>query len=314
MDSLPLISVIIPMYNTRDYIEKTVQSVLAQTYKRLEIVIVDDGSTDNGAEIVQKLQKSDSRILYIRQENGGVSAARNNAIANSSGEYLAFLDSDDLWSAEKLEKQINRIQTTKMEACYCGYQYFCGSEMGKRYPERYFEGKILEEVIKEKVSVWTSTIVIKKSIASDNGISFRAGLNWSEDMDFFCRLMYKCSFCCVKENLALYRQRENSLSVSPNRAIEIKLWEDYLEWMKNEKSPVNYDSLRIEKAITEYKLPSIAIFCLYQMLISGERSGEDFFKQMPLHLIKAFKPSLSSTGIKLLMKKLLIRYRYNIKG
>lgn len=313
MDSSPLISVIIPMYNTRDYIEETVQSVLAQTYKKLEIVIVDDGSTDNGAEIVQRLQKNDSRILYIRQENSGVSAARNKAIANSSGEYLAFLDSDDLWSAQKLEKQLNRILATKMEACYCGYQYFCGGEMGKRYPERYYEGKILEEVIKEKTSVWTSAVLVKKSVVTANGILFKSGLNWSEDMDFFCRLMYQCNFCCVKENLAFYRQRENSLSVSPNRAPEAELWRDYLSWIKNEPSCVNYDRHKIEQAINRYKLPSIAIFCLYQRLIRGENPQEDFFRQLPLQLVTDFKPSLSSTGIKLLMKKLLIRYKYNIK-
>ncbi|MDF2984981.1 MAG: glycosyl transferase family 2 [Eubacterium sp.] len=313
MDSSPLISVIIPMYNTRDYIEQTVKSVLSQTYKKLEVVIVDDGSTDDGSKIVEELKKNDSRIKYIYQFNQGVSAARNNAIICSSGEYLAFLDSDDLWKPHKLEKQMNRIMSTNMEACYCGYQMFCGDETGKVFPERYYEGSILPEAIKEKVSVWTSTVLIKKSIVTNNNINFRSGLNWSEDMEFFCKLMYLCDFCCVKETLALYRQRPNSLSVAPDRLPEIGLWMDFLDWLKAAPASKLYDKRKLEKAVKEYKLPSIAIFCLYQKLINGETPGGTFFSKVPSNLLYDFRPSLSSTGMKLLVKKLLIQYKYGYK-
>lgn len=313
MGSTPLISIIIPMYNTRNYVEKTIESVLTQTYRNIEIIVVDDGSTDTGAEIVQALMLKDSRIKYIFQSNKGVSAARNTAIEHSTGEYLAFLDSDDLWLPEKLEKQMNRIITTNMDACYCGYQYFCEDVMGKTFPKRYFEGNILLEVIREKVSVWTSTVVIKKSIVTDNSITFQEGLNWSEDMDFFCRLLFKCEFCCVKETLALYRQRPDSLSVSPNRMLEVQLWEDFALWIQTSQSPLTYSKQKIEKAINHYKLPSIAIYCLYQKLCTGDKFEEDFFIKLPLQMIYDYKLSLSTTGLKLLVKKLLIRYKYGYK-
>jgi glycosyltransferase involved in cell wall biosynthesis len=301
------------MYNTSSYIEKTIESVLAQTYKNLEVIVVDDGSTDNSAELVKALMLKDSRVRYIYQTNNGVSAARNNAISHSTGEYLAFLDSDDLWFPTKLEKQMARIAATSMNACYCGYQYFCEDVMGKRFPEHYFEGRILLEVIKEKVSVWTSTVVVKKSIVVDNSISFRSGLNWAEDMDFFYRLIYKCEFCCVKETLALYRQRPNSLSASPNRMLEVELWQEFVSWVKTTRTPVNYDTRKIEKAINFYKLPSVAIYCLYLKLSAGEKFEEDFFIKLPLQMVYDYRLTFSSTGIKLLIKKLLICYKYGYK-
>ncbi len=313
MNSLPLVSVIIPMYNTMNYIERTIKSVLNQTYTNLEVIVVDDGSKDTGAEIVKDLMIKDSRIKYFLQSNQGVSAARNNAIGHSSGEYLAFLDSDDLWLPQKLEKQMNRIFTSKMDACYCGYQYFCEDIMGKTFPKRYFEGKILVEVIKEKVSVWTSTVVVKKSIINENSISFRNGLNWSEDMEFFCKLLYKCEICCVKETLALYRQRPNSLSASPNRLPELQLWKGFSEWIQATPSPLAYNKQEIENAINHYKLPSIAVFCLYQKLCTGDVPDGDFLTKLPLQLVNDYKFSFSTTGMKLLVKKLLIRYKYGIK-
>ncbi len=314
MNSSPLISVIIPMYNTRDFIEQTVKSVLAQTYSELEVIIVDDGSKDDGAALVQAMQRDDSRVKYIYQENQGVSAARNNAVANSSGEYLAFLDSDDLWKPDKLEKQLNRIKATGMEGCYCGYQMFCGDEMGKVFPERYFEGSILAEVIQEKVSVWTSTVVIKKSVVTDNKIEFRPGLNWSEDMEFFCKLMYLSSFCCVREILALYRQRPNSLSHLPDRSPEIGLWKDIVTWINSVPIQNKYDRQKILNVIEGYKLPSIAIFCTYQKLISGEAPDRNFLARVPPRLVREYRPSLSTTGFKLFVKKLLILYKYHYKN
>jgi glycosyltransferase involved in cell wall biosynthesis len=301
------------MYNTQDYIQKTVESVLAQTYSNIEVIVVDDGSTDDSAKIVHNFTNTDSRVKYFFQANSGVSAARNNAISHSVGEYLAFLDSDDIWLPDKLEKQMNKIFITNMDACYCGYQYFCGGVNGKTFPKRYFEGKILVEVIKEKVSVWTSTVVVKKSVVTDNSICFMTGLNWAEDMDFFYRLLYKCEACYVKEVLAMYRQRPNSLSVSPNRMQEIELWRSFVQWIQTEQTDVTYDKQKIEEAVNRYKLPSVAIYCLYQKLCTGDKFEEDFFVKLPLQMIYDYKLSLSSAGLKLYIKKLLIKYKYGYK-
>ena len=104
------VSVIIPVYGVEKYIAATVQSVLDQTYQEFELLIVDDGSPDRSVEICQ--QFSDSRIKIIRQENRGVCAARNVGIRHSQGEYLAFLDGDDLWLPEKLEKHVEHLEAS----------------------------------------------------------------------------------------------------------------------------------------------------------------------------------------------------------
>ena len=99
----PKVSVVIPTYNSSQFIVETLESVFAQTYKDYEIIVVDDGSTDNTKEV---LQPYTSRIKYIYKENGGPASARNVGIKSAQGEYIAFLDSDDRWLPEKLEKHI----------------------------------------------------------------------------------------------------------------------------------------------------------------------------------------------------------------
>src|SRR5699024_4295672 len=92
-----LVSVIIPAYNASDYIGRCMENVISQTYSDLEMIVVNDGSTDNTKNIISKYKKKDKRIMLINQENKGVAIARNLAIKNAKGRYIAFLDSDDLW-------------------------------------------------------------------------------------------------------------------------------------------------------------------------------------------------------------------------
>lgn len=107
-----LVSVITPMYNAEKYIAKTIESVQAQTYENWEMIIVDDVSTDQSAQIVQQYAAEDTRIKYLRHEkNAGVARARNTALKAAQGRYVAFLDSDDLWKNEKLEKQLLFMQS-----------------------------------------------------------------------------------------------------------------------------------------------------------------------------------------------------------
>ena len=108
-----LVSVVIPLYNAEKYIEETMQSILDQTYKNIEIVIVDDGSKDQSPSIVKILLKIPRSSKIRSSKNQGVSVARNTGIENASGEYIAFLDSDDLWHPTKIEKQVKvYIKTT----------------------------------------------------------------------------------------------------------------------------------------------------------------------------------------------------------
>jgi glycosyltransferase involved in cell wall biosynthesis len=107
MDSMKMASVILPVYNCESYIKDAIESILDQTYKNFELIVVDDGSTDNSIKIIERFRASSVKI--IRQENSGASVARNSGLKIARGEYFAFLDSDDLWVRNKLEIQMEQI-------------------------------------------------------------------------------------------------------------------------------------------------------------------------------------------------------------
>ena len=136
----PLVSIITPLYNSEKYIAETIEFVLAQTYSNWEMIIVDDCSKDNGVEIVEKYREKDKRIkLYQNEINKGVSYTRNRAIDIAQGKYIAFLDSDDLWKKEKLEKQINFMEQNNIVLSYTAYEKINedGSKRGEiRVPEK----------------------------------------------------------------------------------------------------------------------------------------------------------------------------------
>ena len=112
-----MVSVIVPVYNAEKYIEKCVMSILSQTYGDIEVLLIDDGSTDQSGHIIDNIAKTDSRISVLHTENRGVAKARNCGIAQSKGEYIAFLDSDDQMDAHFIEKAISAIKDSDYVSC-----------------------------------------------------------------------------------------------------------------------------------------------------------------------------------------------------
>lgn len=117
-----LVSIITPCYNGARYISETIEAVIAQTYENWEMLIVDDGSKDESAEIVKSYEQKDSRIHYIYQQNAGSAAARNNGIHQANGQYIALLDADDLWYPDFLEKQIAFMKEKNAVCVSCSYR------------------------------------------------------------------------------------------------------------------------------------------------------------------------------------------------
>ena len=117
----PKVSIIIPVYNGENAISISLDSILSQTLKDYEVIIIDDGSNDKTNDIVSSYTNSDNRFRYFYQENQGVSGARNNGIKKSNGDYICFLDSDDFYDSTFICKMYSKIFEKKSEACYCGY-------------------------------------------------------------------------------------------------------------------------------------------------------------------------------------------------
>jgi glycosyltransferase involved in cell wall biosynthesis len=184
------VSVIIPVYNAAKYIADTVQSVLAQTYENFEVLIVDDGSTDNSIEICQQL--TDPRIRIIRQTNRGVSSARNTGIRNAKGDYLAFIDGDDLWLPEKLEKHVQHLDTSSnVGVSYCSSAFI--DEAGT--PLNIYQIPKLKDitpaVIFRRNPIGNGSVpVIRREVFE--GIKFKGKLNEAGEYSYFDEELHNC--------------------------------------------------------------------------------------------------------------------------
>lgn len=148
----PLVSVIIPTYNRAKYVTLAIDSVLAQTYTDYEIIVVDDGSTDNTREVLSPYMH---RIKYIYQDNAGAYSARNLGIREAKGEWIALLDSDDRWLSEKLARQMECVYRTGIKACFTNSEFFDGEKLVERYPTKYKKTVNKEEVITDPFALFT---------------------------------------------------------------------------------------------------------------------------------------------------------------
>ena len=144
----PIVSVIIPAYNVEKYIRNAIDSVLGQTYKDIEIIVVDDGSTDGTKKSLEPYIK-DNKIIYLYQNNRGLSGARNSGIKTAKGEYIALLDADDLFYPSKIEKQLIYMENNKdCDFCYCDVRFFKEEEPDNilKSHYKYYSGKVLKNL------------------------------------------------------------------------------------------------------------------------------------------------------------------------
>ena len=131
----PLVSIIMPVYNTEAYLDRCLESIVSQTYKNIEIICVNDGSTDDSGSILEKWKAKDSRIRVFHKENGGVSSARNKGLDECRGDYICFADPDDTIKPDMYEKLLSAIQREKSQISMCGYRMI---DSNGRVEERFF--------------------------------------------------------------------------------------------------------------------------------------------------------------------------------
>lgn len=212
----PLVSVVIPTFNRADLIGETISSALAQSYRSFELIVVDDGSTDRTEDVVRQFE--DARLRYIRQENRGVSAARNHGIRQARGGLIAFLDSDDLWAIEKLERQVPLFENDRVGWVYCDFERFGGSdseESGTQFdlipPVR---GSALRYLFVHRFPMQTSCLVARKQCLQAVGM-FNEAYSFAEDTDLYFRLAERFEVDYAAEVLAAYRCGPGKPAVPP---------------------------------------------------------------------------------------------------
>lgn len=213
---MKLVSVVIPVFNGEKYLEECIKSVLWQSYKNIDVFIVNDASTDRTECIANELAANYENIHVLTlQDNVGPGAARNIGIEKSTGELVAFIDSDDVWHPDKISKQVALLSTHAgdCEVCYCqigrvdegGMEIFYGKSIGPT-------GSVLDRLIKENITHCGSTILAtKESLNSVGGFDESREIIGSEDWDIAIRLSVVTEFLCVQEKSTAYRKRAEGL-------------------------------------------------------------------------------------------------------
>ena len=215
-----LVSVIIPAFNAAKYIRQTLDSVLAQTYQSLEVIVVDDGSEDGTDAIVEEFVEKDARVHLVRQCNAGVGAARNTAIRMAHGEYIAPLDADDIWFPEKLEKQVARMEQydeeTGMVYCWSIRVDKDGEFIGVQFPST-AQGRLLETAVSGSIADNSSVPLFRTTALARVGLYLtraeQGGAQGCEDWDLYIRFAEAFSIRLVPEFLVAYVRTDSTMSV-----------------------------------------------------------------------------------------------------
>lgn len=208
----PLVSILTPAYNSEKFIAETIRSVQNQNYTNWEMIIVDDGSIDKTSSIASEMAKTDSRIkVFVLEKNSGTGIARNTALTKSSGRYIAFLDADDLWKPQKLQKQIDFLDINKLPFTFSFYD--CIDEDGKSLHKRVeapinltYRQLFFCNYVGNLTGVYDVQYFGKISISS---------IRKRQDWMLWLTILKKIKTAQpVPESLALYRIRDNSISAS----------------------------------------------------------------------------------------------------
>jgi len=290
---MPKISVIIPTYNRAEFLRNSVSSVLEQTFKDFELIISDDASTDDTKQYVKSI--FDPRVMYIyNKTNMGVAAARNNALTISKGKYIAFLDDDDQWLPEKLEKQLRIIEKSpgSVRGVYSG-ELTIDLDSNKitsvSIPK--YRGKILKEILPKNFIV-TSSILLDKVCFEKAGL-FDESIPFGEDFDMWIRIAGEFEFEYVPEPLVKRYLHKHRITTN---------YEAVISGLKLLMSKHNKLFSKNKRAYSEYKLRLGIFHCYAGDTQEGRRVFIQAIKLYPFDIKHYYNFALSILGSKAFMK------------
>ena len=304
MNILVAVTIIMPVYNKAKYLNESIQSVLNQTFLNFELLIVNDGSTDESEKIVQSFMKQDKRIKYFKQENKGVAVARNTGILMATGEYIAFLDADDLYKETFLERMLEVIKDKNV--AICNYNFKSNDKLIKT-KWKCKDGDILIDYIYNKCVPNMNCWLIKRTFISKYELRFPTENSWGEDQSFFMKVLcHEKHILCVNEALTIYNTDiPNSLS---ENSLE-KLFKD-ITWLSEIKQYIQQYVIDQDKkeaalyAIDTYKLPALLI---YRLVINKGLIEQQLYVEaynQVKEYIDQFKFSNGLRSVKLFLAKL----------
>lgn len=220
----PLVSIITPVYNAQRFLSDTIESIKNQTYKNWELLLIDDCSKDDSANIIKEFQKYDKRIKYIKLEtNSGASVSRNKGIQNAKGRFIAFVDSDDIWLPKKLEIQINYMLKQNVGFTFTSYRYMKedGTKTNKvaKAPKKINYNGLLKNTI-----IGCSTVVLDKKVVGEFEMPL---VRRGQDTATWLKILRKEKYAYgIETDLVNYRLVGDSLSSNKIKALK-RTWNTY---------------------------------------------------------------------------------------
>jgi len=310
-DTSPRVSVVIPAYNTAKFIGATLNSVLAQTFSNYEILIINDGSPDT-PQLERALGPFRDRITYIRQENGGPARARNRAIAQAKGRYIAFLDSDDMWMPDYLAKQVKildldpSVTLVCADACLFGDSVLAGKTFFGLWPSS--EPVTFEKLLTWKCAVLTMCVVARRRSLLEAGLFDEEFLR-SEDYHLWLRLAHRGErFAYQHQVLGQHRMHSESLAADAKRLYESQIavyqkLSKTLALSTEEQALINQQITRTNADLALQHGKSQILAGEYDDAVKALGIANDYYKSLKLSLVLF--------GLRLAPK--LVRYIYDMR-
>lgn len=305
----PLVSILIPVYNAENYVAEAIESALNQTYKNIEIIIVDDGSTDKSWEIIESYRKKYPNIIKTyQQENKGACAARNKAFELSSGQYIQYLDADDLLAENKIEEQtilFKKFGNNNKIITSCSWVRFKNNPKDAKIDRQYID-KDYDNPIDWLIDSWrgkgmgqTNIWLIPRDIIDAVG-KWNEQLKKNQDGEFFCRVLLKSNKIIYSNNsIVYYRDTENSITnifsyeTSEHTLKSYELYCDYLSRYLDQKK------VRLALATNFSSFYSYVYPHYPDLLARAEKKINELgFKSFPLNGGRNFKLLSSLIGVK----------------
>lgn len=225
------VSIIVPVYNVDKYISECVDSIINQTYKNIEIILVDDGSTDNSGKTCDNYSQNDKRIKVIHQKNAGAANAKNTGLDNVTGDYIAFIDSDDVVEADWIETMLNLAISNNADISECAFDKYYKNHYESVVDFDSSSGRFTtEEYMKQYLSRWTSSIFCNKLFRKEltENIRFRKERRCIDD-EFYTYKVISNAKMIVRTNKVLYHYRQRVTGAVQSKSHQLQITDDAIE-------------------------------------------------------------------------------------
>lgn len=320
-----MVSVIIPVYNVENYLEECLESLLKQTYKETEIIIIDDGSTDKSMEIIKSYSKKFNKFNLISQENSGVAQVRNIGLSKATGEYVLFVDSDDFLEPSMIEAMYNKAVYNRSDIVICDYYIYYDANkkiIAKYYcsDSAYSGDEIIKMMIEFKIQGQLWNKMFKRETLIKNNFQFENG-RIIEDIFPVFKLIENCSnITFINKPLYYYRQRNDSYVYNVNK----KLLDDYYYAMSNVMSYIEKRYSYIEKESTNIFRSNVLamLICNYIKFVGTKKENKEinsYIKKFDVSfkILRGIKNISNVNKIKTILWKLkfseIFKYFYHRK-